>query len=277
MQVQGVSDRAARQPALEGAGMSAFKRLFALSGLTAIVGALAFAIPATASVKAICLLDAEVKATTTKASQTPNPGPPARKYVQLFGGAGTFTLSSINHTCIDIGSTKGVPLPVHFGTVNASGTFKQSTVLPNGQTINTPCGWGKILGKITGISAPGTTKLNALLGKKFAIELGPPYGAPGTGAFFWHTAGPANKPFPLDILKNLPVPKVNPDDGGNPFAKPGNPSGPKPYRYAGQILLTPSQSKDPVADLFKRLDPAVLLDKCAKAFHITGVVIVHEA
>jgi hypothetical protein len=225
-----------------------------LSGLTAFLGAMAFAAPASANVKAICAVDGEAKAVTTK--------PTAKKYVQLLGGAGTFTFGSINLVCLDIGSTKG-PGTLHTGvTATASGTFKNSL---NG-VQDTPCGMGKVLGKITGINAPGTTKFNAINGAKFAVEFGPPT----NGAFYWHTAGPTTK---TTITKpSTPtVLKPNGQAGDNSKAVPTG----KSYRYAGQIQLSPSQTKNDVGKLPPPPPPAS--DKCAKAFHVNGTVIVHEA
>jgi hypothetical protein len=233
------------------------KRILMLSGLTAFLGALAFAAPANANVKAICIVDGEAKAVTTK--------PTAKKYVQLSGGAGTFTFNTLTLSCLDIGSTKG-PGNVHMGSANASGTFKNAMLLPDGTKVDSPCGQGKVLGKVTAISAPGTTKFNSVLNAKFAVEFGPPT----NGAFYWHTAGPANKPTSLAKTAGT-VPKRTPSwDDNKAIQSPA-----KPYRYAGQIQLSPSQGKNDVGKLPPPPPPPS--DKCAKAFHINGTVIVHEA
>jgi hypothetical protein len=236
--------------------MASLKRIMLLSGLTAFLGALAFAAPANANVKAICMVDGEAKAVTTN--------PTFKKYVQVSGGGGTFTFTSINLLCFDIGSTKG-PGNVHMGSANASGTFKNATRLPDGTKVDTPCGQGKVLGKITAISAPGTTKFNSVLNAKFALE----FGSPMSGLFYWHTAGPPSKPTSLGKSSGT-LPKTTPSwDNTKAIQSPT-----KPYRWAGNIQLSPSQTKNDAG----KVPPAPPVpDKCAKAFHINGTVIVHEA
>jgi hypothetical protein len=234
--------------------MSAFNRLFALSGLTGLLGALALAIPANAAVKAQCLIDGYEKTDQTK--------PTPRKGVQLLGSSGTFSFTSFLTTCIDIASTKA-PGTVHSGTVSASGIYKNRLVLPGGTTLDAPCGWGKVIATVT--SQTLNPKFAPILGKKFAVEFGPMF---GEGAFFWHDQGPSP-------LKSPPVPKLQPDP-----TDPGktNPAGPKNYRYAGEIYFSPADqtAKDPVADLAKRLQPGNEM-KCTKAFHLSGAVLVDEA
>ncbi len=229
--------------------MPAVRRLLASTGLAGILGALAFAAPAQADLKALCILDAEAKAHTTK--------PQFKKYVQLIGGAGTFSLNSIFFSCIDLGAGKP-PGTVLTGSTTVSGTFKNSVDVL-GVPIDTTCGHAKLLGTVTGKNLFGNPKLNVLTGRKFAIELGPPYGPNGHGAFFWHALGPPSK--------NLPVPKVT------THSQP-KPSTPKPFRYAGQVQLSPSTSKPD--DVFGKALPNVT-DKCTKAFHVNGAILVHEA
>jgi hypothetical protein len=230
--------------------MLASKRLFALSGLTAMLGALALAAPAKAALKAQCVVDGEVKAHTTK--------PVFTKYVQLLGGSGTYAFMGFSIICLDLGAAKA-PGTVHIGPVAATGTFTDEIALPGGGTTETPCGQGKVTGVVT---AQGLApKFAAILGAKFAIEFGPPYGPLGTGAFFWHTAGP-----PAKVPDKPPtVPKLL------------DPAVVKPYRYAGTVQLSLSDrfAKDPVADLVKRLSTAPD-DKCIKSFHVNGAVTVHE-
>jgi hypothetical protein len=204
------------------------KRLLTLSGATGILGALAFAIPATAALKAQCVVDAEVKAGTTKNA---TPGGPAVKYVQLSGGKGTFTMNSVSHVCVDLTSNKTGQNP-SIGTINASGTFRQSMqVIPGfpGVWADTPCGMGKVMGRITGI-AMDNPKYNVLNGLKFAIE----FSSPKVGLFYWHD------PFKNLKLGNM-VPKVGQDDGDPKYPGKPNPFGQKSYVYAGQIQLSPSQ------------------------------------
>jgi hypothetical protein len=234
--------------------MSASKRLFALSGLTAMLGALAFAIPANAAVKAQCIFDGDVKADQTK--------PVLKKGVQLLGGAGTFSFLSVSIVCVDLASTK-VPGTVHSGNVSASGAYKNRSVVPGGIVLDTPCGMGKVLGVVT--SQTLHWKFAPIVGAKFAIEFGPAF---GEGAFFWHNQSPS-------ALKNLPVPKLQPDP-----TDPGktNPSGPKNYRYAGSLRLEPpnATAKDPMWGWLKRLAPGNEM-KCTKGFHVNGAVLVDEA
>jgi hypothetical protein len=233
--------------------MSSLKRIIALSGLTAFLGALAFAIPANAAVKAACVINGQAKADQTK--------PTPKKGVQLLGGSGTFTFTTTNLVCVDLASTKA-PGTIHSGLVHASGTYKNRVVLPGGIVEDTPCGWGKVMGIITDQNL--NAKFAPIVGAKFAVEFGPVI---GQGAFFWHNQGPS-------VVKNLPVPKLQPDP-----TDPGktNTAGPKNYRYAGDIQLgPPDASKDPVADVLKRLVAGNEL-KCTKAFTVLGTVLVDEA
>jgi hypothetical protein len=231
------------------------KRLLARSGITGILSTLAFAIPANAAVKAQCVVDAEVKAGTTKNA---TPGGPPVKYVQVSGGKGTFTFSSISHVCVDLTPSKTGQNP-SAGWVTASGTFAQSTqIVPGSPGVwqDAPCGMGKVMGKITAITMDNP-KYNVLGGRKFAIE----FAAPRVGFFYWHHANPA---------KPTTMPKLQSDDGDPKYPGKGNTAGPKSYRYAGEIQLSPSQTKNDLA----KVGPT---DKCAKGFHVTGTVLVDEA
>jgi hypothetical protein len=247
--------------------MPVLKCILALSGLTGILGALAFAVPANASIKAQCTITAGViKAVTTK--------PTAKKYVQTMGGKGTFTFDGGQVVCTETASTKGLALQ-YIGTFTASGTFRNSALLPNGQWMDTPCGQGKVLGKITGINMGGTTKFNSILNSKFAVEFGPP-SPPVQGAFFWHTAGPANKTLIPKPPPNLV--KLQPDGGQQ--GKPNNPNGTKPYRWAGDIQISVSTGlfsgvKNPFGDFGKFFSSPA--DKCSKSFDVVGSITVHEA
>jgi hypothetical protein len=236
--------------------MSSLKRIIALSGLTAFLGALAFAIPANAAVKAECVISGDAKADQTK--------PTPMKGVQLLGGSGTFTFNGLPITCVDLASTKA-PGTVHSGTVFASGTYKNRFVVPvTGTVIDTPCGWGKVMGVITAQTL--NAKFAPFVGAKFGVEFGPVI---GKGAFFWHNQGPS-------ALKNLvpPVVKTQPDptDAGKT-----NPAGPKNYRYAGDVQLglpNPAGDKGVLQELAKRPIPST---KCTKAFSVLGAVLVDEA
>jgi hypothetical protein len=234
------------------------KRILTLTGLTALLGALAFAAPARADVKALCVIDVEAKAATVM--------PFSKKYVQLVGGKGTYTTQSLVAVCLDIGAGK-VPGTIHTGSAHASGTWRNSVALGPAAPVDTPCGHGKVMGVITNQDIH--PKFDSLVGTKFAIEFGPPYGAPWQGAFFWHHPGPGG---PLRLGKTPTVPKLNQDDDPRYFPK-DNPVGFKAYRYAGPVQLSPSLLKP--EDTPKRL--INLGDKCAKAFHANGAVIVHEA
>ena len=239
--------------------MFALKRMLAFGGLTGLLGALAFAAPAGASLKAECVVDGDVKAHTTK--------PSFKKYVQLMGGHGTYTFDSISVVCVDTGPSKGVGGgAVHTGSVDASGTFKhriknKPPFMP--AELDVPCGLGKVAGIITGQTMH--PKFNAIVGDKFAIQFGPVL---GHGEFFWHAAAPAGK-----VPDKPPtLPKLW--DAAGP-EKPGPVA--KPYRYAGDVQLAlpgPLGAKELAEELAKRLPPA---DKCTKAFHVNGAIFVHEA
>jgi hypothetical protein len=245
----------ARPAVLKEERMSATKRLFALSGLTAMLGALAFAIPANAAVKAQCAINGNIKADQTK--------PTPRKGMQLLGGSGTFTFNGTSIVCTDLASTKA-PGTVHTGMWIASGTYKNRFVDPiTGTPIDTTCGVGKAMGVITGQSL--NAKFAPIVGAKFAIELGPVI---GQGSFFWHNQGPS-------ALKNLEpaVVKTQPDPTG---AGKTNPAGPKNYRYAGGLALG---LRDPITkgffeDLGKDFFPS---NKCTKGFSVVGSILVDEA
>ncbi len=240
--------------------MTSLKRILAFSGLTGLLGALAFAAPASADLKAICVVDGEAKAHTTK--------PAFKKYVQLVGGHGTYRFESVTLVCVDIGKGKA-PGTTHTGRVEATGTFKNEVVLKSDPgdpptPIETPCGVGKVTGHVTEQNLG--SKFRAIEGDKFAVQFGP---IPGKGAFFWHHPGPApdkNLGSELKVFRSS-------HEGQGP-TKPGS----KPYRYAGVIQLSPPdpRHKDPLEDLAKRQVTGTE-DKCTKAFHVNGVVIVHEA
>ncbi len=230
--------------------MTSLKRILAFSGLTGLLGALAFAAPASANLKAVCVVDGEAKAHTTK--------PAFKKYVQLVGGHGTYEFFSVSTACVDIGKGKA-PGTFHTGLVGATGTFKKEIVLKSDPTQTpwqTPCGFGKVTGRIERQTLGA--KFRAIEGKKFAIQFGPII---GQGAFFWHHAGPP----PKNIGNELKVFRSGRENEG-----PNKP-GPKLYRYAGQFQLGPSRFKE--EDLLKRIQHE---DKCTKAFDVNGVVIVHE-
>ncbi|MDQ4040238.1 MAG: hypothetical protein M3141_00635 [Actinomycetota bacterium] len=229
--------------------MTSLKRILAFSGLTGLLGALAFAAPASANVKAVCVVDGQAKAHTTK--------PVFKKYVQLVGGHGTYRFESVAVVCVDVGKGK-VPGTIHTGRVAATGTFKKKILvkdLPTENPIPVPCGWGKVTGRIE--SQTLGLKFRVIEAKKFAIQFGPPY---GTGLFFWHHPGPP----PKNIGSQLKVFRSS-REGESP--KPG----PKPYRFAGVVQLGPPQDK--LEDLEKRTQSS---DKCTKAFRVTGVIVVHE-
>ncbi len=229
--------------------MTSLKRTLAFSGLSGLLGALAFAAPASANLKAICVIDGEAKAETTK--------PAFKKYVQLIGGHGTYRFDSVATVCMDVGKGKA-PGTTHTGVVRATGTFKKEIVLKSDPTqtpIDTACGLGKVAGRIE--SQTLGPKFRAIELKKFAIQFGPLI---GNGVLFWHHPGPP----PKNIGAELKVFRSSFEGGG---MKPG----PKPYRYGGMIQLSLPQSK-PV-DIDKQRDNP---DKCTKAFHVQGIVIVHE-
>ncbi len=236
--------------------MTSLNRILALSGLTGLLGALAFAVPASANVKASCVIDGEVKAHTTK--------PVFKKYVQLIGGHGTYRFVDADVICLDMGKGKA-PGTTHTGGVEATGTFKQEIILksdPSRTRFPMPCGMGKATGVIS--SQQLGSKFRAIVGKKFAVQFGP---AIDQGVFFWHHAGPPSK----NVGGERKTFVSSREDEGP--SKPG----PKPYRYAGDMKLTQAapQAKDPVEDLAKR-GVSGTDDKCNKAFRVTGGVMVHE-
>ncbi len=73
------------------------------------------------------------------------------------------------------------------------------------------------------------SKFRAIVGKKFAIRFGPII---GQGTFFWHHAGPP----PKNIGNELKVFRSADENIGD---KPAS----KPYRHAGVIQLSASQTK----------------------------------
>ncbi len=211
-----------------------------------MLAALALAAPAGADLKALCVIDGRAKASTTK--------PTFKKYVQLFGGAGTYRFDSVVVICVDVGTGK-VPGQSHTGLLEATGTFKNDVVLDDFET-DTLCGWGKVTGQVT--SQNLHRKFDAILGAKFAIEFGLLGGGGfSTGAFYWHASGPSAKGFP--------VPKLS-ESADKPVSKP--------YRYAGAIQLSDS---GPNAKQFGELKQLENPDKCTKSFHVNGTVLVHEA
>jgi hypothetical protein len=240
--------------------MHKLKRLLALTGATGLLGALAFVAPANAALKAQCVVDGGAKAGTTKNA---TPGGPAVKYVQVSGGKGTFAFTSVNIVCVDLTPNKQGQNP-STGSVTATGSFRNSTQVAPGVWADTPCGMGKVMGKITSVTTDNP-KYNVLNGLKFAVEFAPPT----VGMFYWH-----------DPAKNVKVggmvPKVGSDDGDPKYAGKTNPSGAKSYVYAGQIQLSPARpagpgSKDEVGKV--QVPPS---DKCAKAFTVNGTVLVDK-
>lgn len=119
--------------------MPSIPRLCALTGLTCLLAALAFAAPASAA-------DAQATCVTAGGMKT---NPP----IQLVGGSGAFTYSSLTAVCV--GVKKGTPA-VEVDTLTASGTY-----------TNVVCGTGKLVGTITS----GTGMISQVRGKKFAVEL----------------------------------------------------------------------------------------------------------
>lgn len=265
--------------------MFSLKRMLALSGLTGVCGALAFAIPAGASLKAQCVVNGDAKATTTKNAKA---GGPPVKYVQAFGGKGTFEFRSVAVQCVNVPELGKGPTTAS-GTVEATGTFRNSNLVPpppapGGVWVNTPCGQGKVMGTISDDSVFTDPKYDQLKGKKFAVEFGPP----SNGAFYWHHASPKPMTKPATPIK------LQPDTGDPRYPGKANPTGStKPYRYSGQIQLGPSTDpmKDPVSEAMKvansnQTDPVVVEPqaperglaggKCTKGFSVNGTVTVHE-
>jgi hypothetical protein len=221
-----------------------------------MLAALAFVTPANAGVKGDCVLDGNIKAQTTKSATGP------AKYVQLLGGKGTFSLNLISLNCVTAPVAGKGPTTVS-GALTTSGTFRNSAVAPGGVSVDTPCGQGKVLGHIDSVNV-SDPKYQVLVGKKFAVEFGPPM----NGAFFWHNANP-NKP--------STVFKTQPDDDPR-YPGKGNTFGTKPYRYAGQIQLSTPSSEPPKANPQAELQKTLNFpNKCTKAFHVDGTVVVDEA
>src|SRR5688500_9210172 len=142
--------------------MSKLKRLVAFSGLTGLVAAAAFVIPAsaTSNLKGNCFVDGEAK---TEDKDDPNFG------VRVTGGEGKFTFEAITLNCTADINKDGVPEPASPVSAKAEGWFD-----------NTVCGTGKALGTVTEILG-GHAKYQFLDDEKFGIQF-----ADFVGAFKWH-------------------------------------------------------------------------------------------
>lgn len=212
--------------------MRRFRHMLAFSGLTCLLAALAFATPAQAAIKLYCVMSGGFKV-TAKDGQ-------AGDFVQLTGGRTNFTADSITTACITIDTKDTGSSPIAFtGSFSITGKF-----------VNSVCGTGKIYGVVVSIVG-GPSKLQALVGDKFGIEL-----INFTGPLYWH-----------DGYKGL----------GNSLLKPfdvnvsgkENPDGRKDYFPGGWFQLSPSQTKPPEPP-----DPAT--NKCTKALDFVGVVLIDE-
>ena len=96
--------------------MSKLKRLVAFSGLTGVVAAAAFAIPAlaTSNLKGNCVVDGEAK---TVDKDDPNFG------VRVTGGEGKFTFDAIALDCTADSDKDGIPEPSGPMDATAEGWF----------------------------------------------------------------------------------------------------------------------------------------------------------
>ncbi len=160
--------------------------------------------------------------------------------VRLIGGSGSFEFTG---TAACSGANKGQPF-VDTHDVEALGDF-DSTI----------CGAGKAVGRVTGLTKKATpppvgSKSNlepAVEGKKFALE----FFVGGEGAFLWKAE---------DYDKPSPVPKTLTSPKTEEKAQ---------WDAAGTIDLKASPNKQ-----MQPLPPPG--DNCAKAFKITGEILVHS-
>jgi len=185
--------------------MLKLKRLFALSGLTALVAAAAFVAPASAEVKGECFVNGDAK---TQDKANPNIG------VRVMGGQGKFTFQQLQISCMGDTNKDGVPEPIVGVVATATGWYD-----------NIVCGTGKALGTVTNIENAPAKVIAALEGKKFGIEF-----RAFNGVFKWHEPGEGP-------LKDVVVDK---DDPASP-QKEDNPD--KNYTPAGTITLGPPATK----------------------------------
>ena|SRR5688572_12758933 len=141
------------------------KRVLAASGVTGVLGAMAFAVPAQADLKADCIITGDVKMTD---KVDPRLG------MRLVGGKGAFTYTDVISICV--GSAKGTPFVCQLCAFNTQGWFQ-----------NTVCGTGKMVGTV---DASGEPKFaGAIDGEKFAIEF-----VGFAGVFYWHDWDKADVP-----------------------------------------------------------------------------------
>lgn len=124
------------------------------SALLGLLGALALAVPANATVKVNCLVDG-----TAKAQDKTLPGG-----VQLVGGGGSYTFNSVQFTCA--GTAKGVPHTESF-QVTSTGKFS-----------NIACGTGTAISGVGQTSGTGGGKVASVLPRlaykvQFVLGRGP--------------------------------------------------------------------------------------------------------
>ena len=183
--------------------MSTLKRVLAFSGLTGLLGALAFAVPASADVKGDCVVVGHAKTTDKVDSQLG---------VRLVSGKGTFTFNQVNLVCV--GTSKGVPVVNPPLVVNGTQGWFQNTV----------CGTGKAVGTVEAAGEPKVAP--AVDGEKFAVEF-----VASTGVFYWHDW---DKP----DVNTKPVPE---DPGSAEIGTKD--TNLKNYTAAGVVHLSPSETK----------------------------------
>src|SRR5688572_11139989 len=179
------------------------KRVLAVSGVTGVLGAMAFAVPAQADVKGDCIITGDVKTTDKVDSQLG---------VRLVGGKGTFTYSAFQTICV--GSAKGTPV------VNPP----VIPVIDPGWFQNAVCGTGKAVGTV--VSSGDPKFAGALNGEKFAIEF-----VGFAGIFYWHDWD----------KRDVPTKPIAEDPGS--AATGTKQTNAKNYTAAGVIYLRPSTRK----------------------------------
>ncbi len=117
--------------------MTSLKRILAFSGLTGVLGALAFAAPPAPISKP--------SASSTGKRKPMRLSPPSRNTCSSPAATGSYEFFSVSTVCMDIGKGKA-PGTVHTGLVGATGTFKKEIVLksdPDQRRWEVPCGFGK--------------------------------------------------------------------------------------------------------------------------------------
>ena len=235
--------------------MFSFKRALKSSGLVAVLGAMAFAIPAQATeVKAQCSLLLGVAAVQDNDED--------KMGVRMVGGDGHYTFASPLVRCIGLEKgalaistflvrSRGKYISIVCGTGKARSTQGQSSIVPGS--------FRYILG---GDPNKGEAFYSAVVSRlKYDIEF-----IADQGEFFWHNdpgggvkTDSTTKPPTIPKLMDAVIPN------NDPRWKTPNP--PKEFVYAGHIVLFGTPLNEP-----KNGDP--LKATCVRVFDVHGSIVI---